>query len=171
MRVFVPVLLSLALLSSCDPGPEASSQPENLAPVDEPTPVADAGTVTVESDAGVIHTTPDAGTPEPVVSFAADVQPIFLARCANCHINRTAGGLSLVAGQSWKSLVNVESACDATPLVKPGAPAESALIHKLEAGALLCGSAMPPRTAGLKALFPAEFLTIERWIRQGALDN
>src|SRR5712664_3848620 len=41
------------------------------------------------------------------VSFCRDIQPIFNARCTNCHNpNTTRGGLDLSAGNSYANLVN-----------------------------------------------------------------
>ena len=106
------------------------------------------------------------------ISFAADVQPIFNARCGGCHIAGSAGGLSLAVGSAQANLVNVATGCDPTvPRVTPGSTTGSMLWRKLGGSSTQCGSPMPLGSAGLKTLAPAEFLKVEQWILQGAKAN
>jgi hypothetical protein len=50
----------------------------------------------------------------PTVSFSRRVQPIFAARCFECHIARHDGDLDLSLGKSYANLVNVPSKCDSS---------------------------------------------------------
>ncbi len=106
------------------------------------------------------------------ISLAADVQPIFTARCAvaDCHDSATdAGGLSLETGMSHAELVGVESPTYDDPALRvdPGNPAGSLLLLKLE-GADGVGSRMP---LGGGALADDEIALVETWIADGAEDN
>ena len=108
----------------------------------------------------------------PTVSFAADVQPIFTASCAqsNCHGARPQASLSLEAGRSWSELVGVTStamACRERILVVPGSEADSYLMNKL-LGTDICGSQMPKRGESLSS---AELDTIRAWICHGAAND
>lgn len=117
------------------------------------------------SDDGADPAVPD---PEPtVVSFAADIQPIFDANCLDCHGAAANGGLDLRAAATPGSLVNVASVGYAGTRVVPGDPHTSVLYLKVE-GDASTGARMP---FGRAALAPALRLLIHDWIEQGALDN
>jgi hypothetical protein len=107
-----------------------------------------------------------------IVSFAADVQPIFSAACnaSGCHTGaRPKEGLSLEVGEAYASLVGAPaSQCSERLLVKPGDPAGSYLVQKLMGTQLCSGSQMPKAGQGLP---DAEFETISNWICQGAPEN
>ncbi len=115
--------------------------------------------------------TPPPGTP---VSFSTQIQPIFDARCIDCH--RT-GGLAdfsgirmrLTAGQSRASLVNQASAqrADLT-LVVPGDASNSLLWQKVALAAPPVGARMPLLSLPLPA---AQIDLIRDWINAGAPDN
>ena len=108
--------------------------------------------------------------PEPAhISYAADIQPIFEARCVTCHApTGQASFLDLMADQSHANLVGV----DAT--VYPGSkrvvandPEASVLYNKV-ADTGVFGGVMPPLGT---TLTPAQVILISTWIDQGALDN
>ena len=100
------------------------------------------------------------------ISFAADIQPIFNARCAisGCHVMPTPqAGLVLTAGSSYANLVNVPTQIF-TPGVRitPNDPGASVLY-------LLVVSGTMPATGG--RLTTAQINAIREWIESGAPDN
>ncbi|MDH4070535.1 MAG: hypothetical protein OEV30_08925 [Ignavibacteria bacterium] len=111
------------------------------------------------------------------VSFAADVQPIFDARCAfsGCHAGGSVPfGLDLSdAAESYSNLVNVNagaSECNGEPRVAPGSSATSVLYKRIAGDD--CGARMPwtlPPT--VDSLTTAQQNAIRDWIDDGALNN
>ena len=97
------------------------------------------------------------------VSFEHHVVPL-IGHCGgeNCHGN-------LSASWSYESLVNVRTRqCrDGRVFVKPGDPASSYLIEKLE-GRDMCEGSRMPKNGPLPA---AEVAMIAAWICQGAPNN
>jgi hypothetical protein len=93
--------------------------------------------------------------------------------CVQCHTNvgrNPAGGLNLLSGTSYASLVGVGS------LQKPGAtrvvagdPATSYLIQKIEGAAGISGRRMPFN--GPPYLTDGQILVIKRWIELGAKND
>jgi hypothetical protein len=110
----------------------------------------------------------------PVVSFAADVQPIFTQSCAktNCHKGtQPDAGLDLSAGKAYAEIVGVATAeCsgDRTRVI-PGDPDESYLFDKV-LGVDLCNksSQMPINSPKLSE---AKLAVLHAWICAGALDD
>ncbi|MBI2387974.1 MAG: hypothetical protein HYV09_00020 [Deltaproteobacteria bacterium] len=126
-----------------------------------------AATDAASADTGSDSAATDTGAA--TVHYAADIQPIFDARCISCHSGAGSGGLVLSSGVSHGNLVNVAASCaPSTKRVAPGSPSDSMLWRKLSNDAAKCGSAMPLGTAGLKATQPALFAKIEAWILAGA---
>ena len=106
------------------------------------------------------------------VSFAAAVQPIFTASCAQagCHKGIAAQqGLDLSAGKAYANLVNVAAAqcSDQRKRVLPGQPSQSYLIDKLM-NVDICSGTRMPKTSPLPA---AQINTIAGWICEGAPNN
>lgn len=105
------------------------------------------------------------------VAFAAQIQPIFTNTCAGagCHGGVTpAEGLSLAAGRSFASLVNVAASQYANRLrVSPGAPDRSYLMDKLRGVNLCFGTAMP-KTRNIQQ---ASIDLVGAWICEGAPNN
>jgi hypothetical protein len=101
-----------------------------------------------------------------LVSFSADVQPIFNQYCTSCH--GTSGGLSLTAGVSYSKLVDVysQSSCLGMKRVVPYDALNSVLYKKIVD--TLCGPRMPKNGAILPV---SKRYIIEQWINQAALDN
>ncbi len=120
------------------------------------------------SDSG---TNSGGGGSNPDTTFAADIQPIFTARCATsgCHdlSNSTGTGLILVSGHAYDSLVGVASVEVALNRVEPGDADNSYLVHKIE-GTQTVGDRMPRNQTPLT---PDQIQMIRAWIDQGALDN
>jgi hypothetical protein len=96
----------------------------------------------------------DAGVDAGLVSYAADIAPIFGGACGGCH--------------AWNpgSVVNVVASSCGTPLVVPSMPSMS-LIYQKVTGTQGCGGSMPPSGS----LTAAQIDLINRWILQGALNN
>lgn len=106
------------------------------------------------------------------MSFAADVQPIFTASCAQngCHKgNNAQQNLDLSVGKSYQALVGVaaQQCNDGRKRVLPGQPSESYLMDKMM-DVDLCGGTQMPKLAMLPA---NELEAITNWICQGAPNN
>lgn len=108
--------------------------------------------------------TPD---PEPTVSFSADVQPIFDARCVVCHDSDGPSGMTLLSGVSHGELVGVTATGYAALRIAPGEPESSVLYNKITDSGLY-GGIMP---AAGPALTAEQIAVIAAWIEEGALDN
>ena len=114
---------------------------------------------------------PTSGT----VSLANDLQPIFSARCTNCHAPGTPANtvlgirMVLTPGQSFGSLVNQASSQqpDLT-LVVPGDPDASLLWLKVSSNAPPVGATMPLFGQRLSS---GELGLLRDWIAQGAQNN
>jgi hypothetical protein len=93
--------------------------------------------------------------------------------CIACHTNvgRTpAGGLNLVAGSAYASLVGAASAQKPGEIqVIPGNPDNSYLIKKLEGDTSIVGRRMPRN--GPPYLTSGQILVIRRWIELGAKND
>jgi mono/diheme cytochrome c family protein len=110
-----------------------------------------------------------AGQPGAALSYARDVEPIFLAECGDCHgAEKPKKGLDLSQGKGHAALVGRPSqeAAD-TLLVKAGDPAASYLWAKLQ-HTTSEGKGMPRTMFGAKKLAPEQLDLVERWIRDGA---
>lgn len=102
---------------------------------------------------------------EAACAVPAEVQAIFEARCAPCHITGASGGLKLTPDVgSYAALVGRPSgaaACATRTLVLPGDAANSYLIAKLRGAPAICGGPMP---RGRPLLPEEEIATVEAWI-------
>jgi hypothetical protein len=113
---------------------------------------------------------------ETMVSFSADVQPLFTAHCSKngCHGgNMPKEDLSLEQGNAYANLVGVETVqcADGRLLVDPGYPDDSYLMHKL-LGVEICAGVQMPSSGGPSAGIDAAGIdVIAAWICQGALEN
>jgi hypothetical protein len=111
----------------------------------------------------------------PATTLTQVQQAVFTPRCAGCHDgSRPAGGplpgaMDLRSGNSFASLVNRASLEQpALMRVKPGEPANSYVIHKLEGAAGISGARMP---FGGPFLDEATIDQVESWIASGAPNN
>lgn len=107
----------------------------------------------------------------PAVRFAADVEPIFVARCtlSGCHTGaRPAASLRLTAGRAYSELVGPIASCGGNPLVAPGEVEGSYLWSKLTGVGICSGTEMPKRGELLEA---AELDIIRSWICRGAAND
>ena len=94
--------------------------------------------------------------------------------CTNCHTNAGGrnpnGGLNLVSGVSYTSLVRVGSTGKPGAVrVIPGDPENSYIIHKLEGRSTIAGVRMPRGNGPY--LTEGQILVIKRWITNGAPNN
>lgn len=89
--------------------------------------------------------------------FTTHIKPIIEARCANCHLEKTRGELSLA------SLEDALAGGKSGPVIVPGKANESRL-YKLVAG-LDPDKKMPPKGDSLTA---QQIGTIKAWIDGGA---
>ena len=111
-----------------------------------------------------------------VPQYARDIQPIWNSLCTNCHsVSPSRGGLNLVEGTSYGSIVNVNAAgtpCGPTgrKRVLPGQPDESLMVNKLGPSPV-CGSRMPPGNPAHFDNNPGELTRIRSWILAGAANN
>jgi len=108
------------------------------------------------------------------VSFAEDIQPIFLENCVECHDQ--AGEGILASGFSVNNYDSVMKGTKFGPVVVPGSSVSSAL-YLVVAQKTAPEIQMPPQHAEAWAegrgrpLSEDEIETIRDWIDQGALDN
>ena len=111
----------------------------------------------------------------PSVSFARDVQPIFEARCVDCHHPDNAVKVDLT--QPFDPLVgivnrpNTWTRSEKTVLVVPGDPEASALVLKVSATDLdpkVDGDVMP---WSIPRVTDAELESLRSWIQSGAADD
>jgi len=97
---------------------------------------------------------------------------VFTPKCSGCHDGiggALPGSQNLTAGHSFANLVNVASQEQPGLVrVKPGDPANSYVIQKLEGAAGISGSRMP---LGGPFLDQATIDMIKSWIASGALNN
>ncbi len=103
------------------------------------------------------------------LSYAKDVEPIFLKHCGDCHgAENPKKGLDLSKGNGYADLVQHKSQEEPLmPLVKAGDPAGSYLWLKVSHTATE-GRGMPRTFLGSKKLPQAELDTVRNWIIQGA---
>lgn len=105
------------------------------------------------------------------VSFARDIQPIFVTSCS-CHTGRfPSEGLNLEPANAFANIVRVKSRQSPLNRVEPGKPAESYLLHKLNGTQRSVGGSgsRMPLVGG--PLAPARIQLITTWIQEGALNN
>ena len=126
-----------------------------------------------------VSTTEQLAPPEPKISFAAQIQPIFNTHCIRCHVN---GGfanqsgipLKLVEGASYELLVNKQSAqqSDLT-LVIPGDSSNSLLYMKISQPTPPVGRQMPWDSGqiGSTVVTEEEIELVRQWIDEGAQFN
>ncbi len=106
-------------------------------------------------------------TPNPAgITFAADIQPIFNARCAisGCHVlPNPPAGLNLTAGASYANLVNVP-----TQNFVPGVRVTPNDLSVSVMYLLVSSGTMP---ASGRPLTSSQIAAIRTWIEGGAPNN
>ncbi len=125
--------------------------------------VFDAGLSCV--DAGQDRADAGACTPSRnSVSFSADVEPILSSGCSGEVCHGTTGWGDYAALTAYRS----RECCDGRPLVVPGDPDGSYLMHKLSGHGMCTGVPMPKNASPLP---PAQMQTLYDWICLGAPNN
>lgn len=106
------------------------------------------------------------------ISFKRDLVPVFRTQCATCHLTgQEAGNMKLHPGAAHASLVGVASVESPLLRVKPGAPSDSYLMHKLEGTHLDVGGSGDRMPFGQPQLDAATRDKIRSWIAAGAENN
>jgi mono/diheme cytochrome c family protein len=110
-----------------------------------------------------------AGSEPVAVSYAKDVEPLFIQECGKCHgADDPKKGLDLSLGRGYANLVGVASQeIPEIPRVKPGDLADSYLWQKLTHTSEK-GKGMPRTLFSSKRLPQSQLDLIDRWIIQGA---
>ena len=119
-------------------------------------------------------------TPNLEPTFSSIQQEIFNTTdssgrlaCTNCHTNvgrNPSGGLNLINGISYSSLINVASTGKPGAVrVIPGDPDNSYIIHKLLGSSDIVGVRMPRGNGPY--LTDGQIAVIKRWIAVGAPNN
>src|SRR2546426_9695006 len=117
---------------------------------------------------------------QPTVSFAPNIQAIFNRSCAlaGCHVGPVpTGGQDLTAGVAYSQSVNVASTQQPRlKRVKPGDPANSYLVRKIQGGPNISGVLMPNGCPGVpqngaQCLTPDEIAAIVQWVTECAPNN
>ena len=104
--------------------------------------------------------------PGPVVSYAADVQPIFASSCGGfgCHVGEATNGVDLSTYSATVGSIGLQYG---GPVIIPGNGAGSPLVDKVGASPSE-GSRMP---LGLASLSATQVEIIKTWIDDGAENN
>jgi hypothetical protein len=106
------------------------------------------------------------------VQFKRDIVPLLKTRCAVCHLTgEEPGNQALYPAAAYKSWVGVPSIESPLLRVKPGAPDESYVVHKLEGTHLAAGGKGVRMPMDGDPLTIQEIQTIREWIGAGAPDN
>lgn len=172
LHAWSPFALALLLAAGCgDNGGGTDTDPTGTgAATDNPT----TSTSTSTTDPGSTGSMTSAGGD---VSHAADIQPIWDAKCvAACHDDNPMSsgtattGLNLMAATAYDAIVGVASVqCGAQMIVAPGDRETSFLWHKINGDqTLVCASGGSKMPIG-KTLTPEELDKIGQWIDGGAL--
>jgi hypothetical protein len=105
-------------------------------------------------------------------SFQRDVVPLLKFRCAACHLTgEEAGGMALHPRAAYATLVGVKSMESPLLRIKPGAPDESYLVHKIRGTQLDVGGSGLRMPADGEPLAAAEIQMIRDWITAGAKND
>lgn len=99
------------------------------------------------------------------VSFKTDIESLFGAHCAACHVQNKLGGLNL---GNYQGLVQGGAVLPGS-VIKPGKHAQSYLWQIVQPKAPWPAGARMP--LGGPYLAPADIAKIQAWIDQGAKDN
>jgi mono/diheme cytochrome c family protein len=99
--------------------------------------------------------------PNSNISYSQHIQPIFNAKCVNCHgVGDTKAGLNLT---TWAGTTADPS------IVFPGEPDNSKLVWSIEGNPAV--SPMPPIDSPYPALTQNQVNGVKTWIKEGAKNN
>jgi len=121
----------------------------------------------------------------PVISFDANIQPIFTAKCISCHsisdqnsdgiLDSPAGGLDLSADQSGTGFpisysMLLDNNMNGSDLVFPGESQQSYLVERIFGQEIRASRSLPASDPNNHAqmLTPSERQTVVEWIDMGA---
>lgn len=109
--------------------------------------------------------------PPPPAELAGIEAQIFAVHCANCHVDRVSGGLSLRSGpQLYDALLAPSVQVPSLPRIAPGDPEGSYLWLKVSGGHLDAGGLGAPMPIG--GTLPEPLLELlYRWIAEGAVET
>lgn len=109
---------------------------------------------------------------EAAPSFQRDVAPLLKFRCAACHLTGEEGGaMALHPRAAYAALVGVRSLESPLARIKPGAPDESYLVHKIQGTQVEVGGGGLRMPADGEPLTAAEIAMIRAWIAAGARND
>ena len=158
------LLLTLFVIAACSAGSAPQTQTETAAPTEtaiQPTALpASTDTSVPATDTPTEAAATEAATESAAstgVSYAADVKPIFDAKCIKCH-----GVESTKEGLDMQTYENVMAGSRNGSVITPGNADDSELVR------LIVRGKMPNR--GQK-LSDEEIQLITDWVNQGALNN
>lgn len=106
-----------------------------------------------------------AATPEEVVSYKLDVEPILQSRCVACH--KPGGDGYVASGLNMTSYEGLMKGTKFGPVVNPGDPLTSNLLVLVE-GRSHAKVRMPH---GQRPLLKQQIEILRLWVKQGAQDN
>ena len=107
------------------------------------------------------------GAQQPL-SYARDVEPLFIKECVECHgAENPKKGLDLSAGKGLGAMLDVKSTMVDMPMLKAGDPPGSFLWLKVTHTATQ-GKGMPRTLFGARKLPKEQLDLIQQWIIQGA---
>lgn len=171
-RLIILLLILTLGLAACAPAADSANNPANNpapentanqpsvdepAEAEEPAPTAETPAEEQPTEEPAPEPTEEQTTASAGVSFSADVLPILVSRCINCHGgDRIEGELVLL---DYDSLMK---GGEGGPVVVAGDASSSYLVELVESGK------MPKR--GPKVT-PPQLQTIIDWINQGAQNN
>lgn len=113
----------------------------------------------------------NAGATE-TVSFSRDLAPVLKARCAICHLTGQEGGnMKLYPAAAYASIVNISSKESSLLRIRPGAPDQSYLMHKLDGTHLDAGGQGDQMPFGQPPLDETTLNLFRTWIANGAKNN
>ena len=99
--------------------------------------------------------------PDSNISYSQHIQPIFNAKCVNCHgVGYTKAGLNLTTWAGTTADPNI---------VFPGEPDNSKLVWSIEGNPAV--SPMPPIDSPYPALTQNQVNGVKTWIKEGAKNN
>ena len=99
------------------------------------------------------------------ISYHKEIKPIFQSNCNGCHQPAKQKGDYLMT--EFTALL--EGGGTGKPAIVPGKPEESYLFNQIKIDAE--GNAEMPKGRDVKPLHALEISKIERWIREGAVDD
>jgi len=111
-----------------------------------------------------------AAVPASAVDFEADVKPILLSNCVECHgdpTNKINGDLNMLVPEEFSRRIGQGTYLKDDFVIVPGKPEESEIYKRISLPADH-DDRMPPRRKTPDPLLPSQVATIKSWIQEGA---